>query len=692
MARDRRLLLLLGTLVLSLEPAACTGPLNPQPEPPPVETGGAGGSGAATGTGGTPPGTGGTEVGGSGGVGGGGRGGAGGFGGDGVGGTGVGGSGGFGGGGTGGSGASGGSGGAGTGGSGGSAGGAGGGGKGGGAGAGGGTGGSAGGAGKAGSSGAGGTGGGADAGPTADASVDATADATVDGFGGAAGSGGSGGTGTGGSSGTGGTGTGGSSGGGAAGTGGSGVDGGIPPRDASADVSVDRDAGASDASVPPGKDADAAGDTLGTDTTSGDRQDADARPCKNLECYQNKCTSGACQVDPCPNGGTTSVSGVVYDPANVNPLYNVIVYVPNAAVDDLPTGATCDRCGQVSGEPITSTLTNAKGEFTLNDVPVADNLPIVVQVGKWRRQFTIPAPTTCVDTPITDRNLTRLPRNQAEGHLPRIALTTGGAGPLECWLRKIGISESEMTPPAGQGRVNFYAGENGTAKYNASLNGGVSFPAAPTFWSDVNSLKSYDIVLLSCEGIERPTNKSEAARKAMQEYTSAGGRVFASHFHNYWFQFGPAPFPSVAQWNAQPDPPNPFTAAIDMTFPKGQALAEWLVNVGSATSLGNLTIVDGKNTVSRHVDGISQRWIYSDSPATAQYLSFNTPVGEAAQCGRVVMSDIHSSSMDLSSTNTAFPDGCQTTTLSDQEKALEFMLFDLSGCLIGDNQPPSPPK
>jgi hypothetical protein len=183
-----------------------------------------------------------------------------------------------------------------------------------------------------------------------------------------------------------------------------------------------------------------------------------------------------------------------------------------------------------------------------------------------------------------------------------------------------------------------------------------------------------------------------ASRQAMYDYESAGGRVFASHWHNYWFQFGPPPFPSVAQWNPQPDLANPFTAAIDMTFPKGQALAEWLVNVGSAATPGNLTIVDGKNTVSRHVDGISHRWIYSDSPVTAQYLSLNTPVGEGAQCGRIVMSDIHSSSMDLSSTNTAFPNGCQTTALSDQEKALEFMLFDLSGCLISDTESPSPPE
>ncbi len=436
--------------------------------------------------------------------------------------------------------------------------------------------------------------------------------------------------------------------------------------------------------------------------------DAYTGPCRNLECRQNSCTRGSCTAQPCAGGGKTTVSGTVYDPAGKVPLYNVVVYVPNAALDPVPEGASCDRCGAtLSGKPIASAITDESGHFSLENVPIGADVPLVIQVGKWRRELTVPMVANCSDTPLSDKNQTRLPRNQSEGHIPKMALTTGSADALECLLRKIGLDDAEFTPAAGTGRVNLYAGAGGTNKYTSTLNGGAAITGVEPWWNSVANLMGYDMLLHSCEGTENPTNKSTAARQAFLQYTSSGGRAFLSHWHNYWVEHGPAPFPMVATFDHQDDLPNPFTATLDTTFPKGQAMATWLVNVGASTTAGQLVIRAGQHTIDTVNTMYSQRWIYSDANAAAsqvtlhnpstQYLTFNTPANVAAdqQCGRVVLSDIHVSNAgtpaDQSGTSLPFPTGCKATDLSPQEKALEFMLFDLSSCIIPDSGTPIPP-
>jgi hypothetical protein len=398
----------------------------------------------------------------------------------------------------------------------------------------------------------------------------------------------------------------------------------------------------------------------------------------------------------------------VYDPAGKVPLYNVIVYVPNAPLDPVIEGVTCDRCGaNVSGQPIATALTDEAGHFVLDDVPVGPGVPLVIQVGKWRRQVTIPMVASCTETTLTDRTMTRLPRNQSEGHIPKIALTTGNADALECLLRKIGIDDAEFTPVSGTGRVNLFAGAGGTNRYNAGYNGAAPFTSVEPWWDAAANLMGYDLLLHSCEGTELPTNKSPAALQAFLAYTSAGGRAFLSHWHNYWLEHGPAPLSTVATFDHQADLPNPITAALDTSFPKGQAMANWLVNVGGSTTPGQLVIRAGQHTVDAVNTAISQRWIYLDAMPGAreqtlhnpsvQYFSFNTPADAPAlsQCGRVVFSDIHVSNAgtpnDQSSPNLPFPTGCRATDLSPQEKALEFMLFDLSSCIQRDDVVPIVP-
>jgi hypothetical protein len=409
----------------------------------------------------------------------------------------------------------------------------------------------------------------------------------------------------------------------------------------------------------------------------------------------------------------TSISGKVYDPAGKVPLYGITVFIPNAPLSDISDGASCLPCATAtSGDPIVEATTDAMGAFKLDNVPVGTDIPFVMQVGKWRRQTTISTVTACIDNAVSDVNVTRLPRNRTEGHIPKIALTTGGADALECLLRKIGIEDSEFTPETADGRVNLFAagthngtpltdnGMTSTAGTNAymTLNGAAKFTDSELWWESADNLMKYDLLLHSCEGQDTTTNKSAAALAAFQNYANMGGRAFASHWHVNWIDKAPAPFPTVATFthNAQ-NPPSPFTTTIDTSFQKGMDLAAWLMSVGASTTLGQLEIRGGRHTVNavntmvaaNTLAPISQRWIYSTSPASVQYFSFNTPINPPmgqAQCGKVVFSDLHVSAGsgmvtdDDSDPTLPFPVGCRTTELSPQEKALEFMLFDLSAC------------
>jgi hypothetical protein len=417
--------------------------------------------------------------------------------------------------------------------------------------------------------------------------------------------------------------------------------------------------------------------------------------CVNLQCRQTTCNFGACQEKACDDPSvTTTVTGTVYDPAGKVPLYNVVVYVPNAKVDDITEGPSCSRCeSKLSGMPVATALTDAKGVFTLKNVPTGDDIPLVIQVGKWRREITLPPIARCTNTNVDNKDLLRLPRNKSEGHIPKIALTTGGKDALECLLRKIGLEDSEFTPEAGDGRINLFTGQAGSAMYDATVNGGAMMTPASPWWDDVNNLNKYDIIMHSCEGVERSTNKSAAATKALMDYANAGGRVFASHWHNWWFEKGPDPMPTVATFNHRADPASPLTATIDTSFPKGEALADWLVNVGGSTTRGQLSINAAKRTVQSVNMPAAQRWIYNTAQASVQYFTANTPVGAPVEmlCGRAVFSDIHVTAADNFMPG-PFPSECGAVSdLSPQEKALEFMLFDLSSCIQDDTKTPPIP-
>ena len=257
-------------------------------------------------------------------------------------------------------------------------------------------------------------------------------------------------------------------------------------------------------------------------------------PCQGLECQQSTCKGGNCAQPACPGGAVTTLTGKVYDPAGRVPLYNVDVYVPNGPLPDFQDGPSCDSCAnRVSGHAVVRTTTDASGSFTLGDhdadVPAGSNIPLVVQIGKWRRQITIPTVAACTQTALTDPNQIRLPRDQSEGHIPKMALTTGQNDALECLLRKVGISDSEFTPETGNGRINFYAGGGGTSAYDSTLNGGAAFTPVHPWWDSLDNLKKYDIILHSCEGAVRVLRPERPADVREERGGAAGAAGLRRH-------------------------------------------------------------------------------------------------------------------------------------------------------------------
>ncbi len=459
------------------------------------------------------------------------------------------------------------------------------------------------------------------------------------------------------------------------------------------------------------------------------------------------CT-GVCQMIPtCATGTTTTLTGTVMDPAGLHPLYDALVYIPNNPSDPglqpFPAGITCDVCGATAaGNPLVSTFTAPDGTFTLSNVPVGSSILLVVQLGRWRRQFTVSIPTSCAPNALPA--VLTMPQNHTQGDIPRIGILTGGFDPMECVLRKMGVQDSEFTDPTGTGHIQFYLANDpnvpadpfafspGSCPPNPYGSGAAISAATPTqdtLFGTTGSqptINNYDMVILACEGYEE---NMQADWPNLAAYTGAGGRVFMTDFSYDWLAQtttckssvdcgaggtcskgfctnagnvtqNPA-YPNVAAWHTKQNVSgSQETGTIDLVSnPKGMAFEQWLQIVGaSATGSGTVSL----NPVFHNSDSVispTQQWLYWGS-MTPIHFTFNTPVGAASanQCGRVVYSDWHADTLGFQgsypscpyvlptaapyySHGLTFPTECDTNPMTPQEAILEFMLFDLTACV-----------
>lgn len=390
----------------------------------------------------------------------------------------------------------------------------------------------------------------------------------------------------------------------------------------------------------------------------------------SVRSFGQTCTGLCLQQVSCPAGQTTSITGVVYMPNGTDPLPNALVYIPNAAVPAFTPGVSCPVPGQQPpGSPLVGTTSGVDGSFTISDVPVGTNIPLVVQSGKWRRQVVIPSTAACTSTSFS----TRLPQNQTEGDIPKFAIATGSEDEVECVLLKAGISASEFTDPSGTGRIQIYSGSNSPgALIDAAT------PSQTALMSDPATLSSYDVLMLPCQGGQYIQPADELAN--FMNYANAGGRVYSSHFSYVWMYNNP-PFNTVVNWDVNQRTLASGPATVNTGFPEGSELSQWLQEVGASTTQGQIDI----SAVKHDTDGVvapTETWLTlndaADGNPVMQFV-FDTPVSATStQCGRVLFNDYHVENPNSSPRGVTFPNECTLGPMTAQEKLLEYSLFELT--------------
>lgn len=377
----------------------------------------------------------------------------------------------------------------------------------------------------------------------------------------------------------------------------------------------------------------------------------------------------------CASGkNTTTISGVVYSPNGLDPLPDVLVYVPGpSGAVKIPDGVT--RADLRPTDQLTETTTAYDGSFTLTDAPAGTSVPLVVQSGKWQRQLVINSVTACQDNvppdPAGDK-FARFPRNKSEGYIPRIGIVTGAVETTECVLRKVGMDDAEFTNFADGGRINLYVGGlRGGSKINAST------PGEATLMNDTSQLNALDLLLFPCQGADQTAVATSAAQANLASFVDNGGRAFINHHSHAWLKGNAALSTNTLNWAADNAQASAGPATIDQTFTIGATLAAWLQNLGATTTLGQVNVTNVFASLGS-LGTNAQQWIALNSNTLPIQASFDTPVGAGSgkTYGRVLYNEYHVS--PAQSSGTTFPAECTSGTLSQQEKVLEFSLFDLS--------------
>jgi len=420
----------------------------------------------------------------------------------------------------------------------------------------------------------------------------------------------------------------------------------------------------------------------------------------------------------------TIIKGQIYDPGDNLPLPNVYAFLQEGALAALPEGVAQDSCstiltgGSGGGVPDNRVQSALDGSFTLqipNGYPSGTNFNIVIQTGRWRK--VVPLTANCAT-----QNLghVRLPKNKAEGNIPQMAIVMAEADTLECFIAKVGVDVSEFTRPSDSGRVHVYQGclENcGPVLSSAAPHNGPAPDKRTSLLATQAEIDKHAMLVLPCEGGRRNGNVSQYPNDAevqrVKTFADNGGRIFATHLSDLYLYHegdgggtiqdlygGTATYKTGADnmFNNSGTGVGSVEATVNTVPPRAQTFYDWLVAVGGLNGNGRVQFVEGRRRSLAALPPLGQTWLpnYNSTPFTfynyVHHVTFDTPVGSPNPEGRVVYLSSHVAPVAYRRQNTGtFPGECNlTNALTPSEKALEYMLFDVSACVGAPPPAPAP--